>query len=75
MQLIFRASEHSFSSQTFHEKCDGIADTLTLIRTEFGKTIAGFTHYKWSSDNSNDKFGKFVDDSEQKAFILSLDLK
>jgi hypothetical protein len=48
IQLIFRASQHNFEAAAFHEHCDNIEDTLVLAKTEFGKTIAGFTHYKWN---------------------------
>lgn len=49
MKLIFRASEHGFMAAKFHEHCDGQKDTFTLIKTEFGKIIAGFTPVKWES--------------------------
>ena len=42
-----------------------------LVRTEFGKTIGGYTHYPWVS-NSN---GTTVHDPGCKAFIFSLDMK
>lgn len=41
------------------------------MRTEFGKTIAGFTKYTWNAvSNTN-----YVDDAGRHAFLLSLDLK
>ena len=49
LQLLFRASQHDFSPQAFHQKCDDTEDTLAVIRTSFGRTIAGFTHYCWTS--------------------------
>ena len=49
LNLLFQASEHQYSAKEFHKMCDGIEDTLVLIRAEFGKTVAGFTHYKWDS--------------------------
>ena len=48
LRLLFRASEHGFKVAKFHEHCDNIENTLTLVRTEFGKTVGGFTKYKWS---------------------------
>ena len=48
VERLFRASEHSFSADAFHNKCDNKEDTLVLIRTEFGKTIGGYTHYYWT---------------------------
>ena len=51
VERLFRASEHGFSVASFHQKCDNQEDTLVLIRTEFGKTIGGYTHYPWTSGN------------------------
>jgi hypothetical protein len=45
-----------------------VEDTLTLVRTEFGKTIAGFSHYKWNAVSNG-----WVHDEGRKAFLLSLD--
>ena len=59
INLIFRTSKHSFSAARFHDYCDDLNDTLILIRTEFGKTILGFSHYKWNEKNIN-KDGYFI---------------
>jgi hypothetical protein len=50
----------------WHEKCDHIPHTLTIIETEFGKVIGGYTSFGWYKDvsphyvssrkNSNDHF-------------------
>lgn len=32
-KLLFRASENNFSVKEFHKVCDGIPNTLTLVRT------------------------------------------
>ena len=47
--------------------CDNIDDTLILIRTEFGKTIGGYTHLKWNQTDG------WVHDEEKRAFLLQLD--
>ena len=69
IEKLFRASEHGFKAAAFHEKCNNHSDTLVLIRTEFGKTIGGFTHYPWLSGNGN------VNDAGRRAFIFSVDMK
>ena len=33
LRLLFRASEHGFKVAKFHEHCDNIENTLTLVRT------------------------------------------
>lgn len=50
MQLVFRASDNNFRAKAFHEACDEVSDTLVVARTEFGKTIAGYSHYKWGKE-------------------------
>ena len=68
LQLLFRASEHQFKAAAFHKHCDGIADTFVIARTDFGKTIAGFTRHKWEST------GKWVKGEAKGAFLLQVDL-
>ena len=74
-KLIFRASQHDFSAKAFHEHCDKINDTLILARTEFGKTIAGYSHYKWGVEEDRDvkvikdDYG-YINDVNRQAFLL-----
>ena len=69
---MYRASEHNFSAVAFHHYCDGQVDTLVLIRTEFGKTIGGHTHYPWGSVGGE---GEWVHNSGRRAFLFSLNMK
>ena len=32
--LLFRGSEHGFSAQSFHNKCDGYPDTITIVESQ-----------------------------------------
>ncbi len=48
-KLLYRASDNDFCTKKFHDKCDGIPNTLTVIWTEFDKKIGGFTPLKWSN--------------------------
>ena len=68
IERIFKTSEHQLKTSAFHERCDNIKKTLTLVRTEFGKTIGWFTHNPWNSS------GELVD-SGKKVFIFSLGMK
>ena len=70
--MLFRASEHGFSAKAFHQKCDNQEDTLVIIRTEFGKTIGGYTHYPWKSVGGD---GERVNHSGRRAFLFSLDMR
>ena len=67
LNLVFRASEHDFKAQTFHEKCDNLPHTLTIIKTEFNKRIAGYTPLTWNSAQG------IAADSSGASFMLSLD--
>jgi hypothetical protein len=69
LKLLFRASEHNFEAIKFHEHCDTFSPTLTIIRTEFNRTIAAYTEIKWNS------VGNFVSDYSNRSFLLQLELK
>lgn len=68
IELLYRGSQNHFSALKFHEACDNIEDTLTLIKTEFGKTIAGFTHSPWNTRGNYASSGN-------GSFLMSLDLQ
>lgn len=63
-QLLYRGSEDGFSSAKFHEKCDGIKNTLTIIKSTNGNIFGGYTGAAWESS------GGWIDDSN--SFIFSL---
>ena len=47
--LKYRASRDGFRSIDFHSKCDGIANTLTVIKAKTSNIFGGFTEQKWNS--------------------------
>lgn len=49
-KLIYRATEHGFSANSFHEKCDKIKKTLILIKSTTNYIFGGYTNAEWSSD-------------------------
>ena len=63
-KLVYRATDDGFSSRNFHEKCDGVASTLTVVKATSGNIFGGFTEKAWSS------VGEYVED--HKAFVFSL---
>jgi hypothetical protein len=63
-KLQYRATRDGFSGENFHSKCDGIANTLTVIKSEHGNIFGGFTEKGWKSTR------RFV--ADPKAFIFSL---
>ncbi len=63
-KLQYRATRDGFSAKKFHSKCETVANTLTIIKSEHGNIFGGFTEKAW---NSSDKFYE-----DQNAFIFSL---
>ena len=63
--LLYRASRDGFDSKDFHSKCDGHANTLTIVRVK-GKAFlfGGFTSATWDCSE------KYKSDSN--AFLFSL---
>ena len=70
MNLLFRASENNFSATEFHKKCDAREHTITLIQTEYGKVIGGYTPLAWNSSKKH-----WAADKSMKSFIFSVDLR
>ena len=66
-KLLYRASRDGDSSQTFHNKCDGIPNTVIIIETTKGKKFGGFTSQIW------DKKGDFKRD--ENCFLFNLNKK
>ncbi len=63
--VIYRASRDGFRSKDFHSNCDGITNTLTVIKSKASENVfGGYTEKAWDS-----KF-KWISDPE--AFIFSL---
>ena len=73
IELIFRASEHAFKANAFHTHCDNINDTLVLVRTSFGRTLGGYSHYKWNDERKD--YNGYVHDSGRRSFLMQLDLQ
>lgn len=63
-KLKYRASRDGFSAKNFHEKIDGIKNTLTVIKSTSGNIFGGFANKSRTSIN------EYVHDP--KAFIFSL---
>jgi hypothetical protein len=63
LDLKYRASRDGFSAQNFHTKCDGLSNTLTVIKTTNGNIFGAFAEKAWTNGFV------FLD---PKAFIISL---
>ena len=47
--LLFRGSEYNFKAGKFHEYCDGVAPTLSIIEAEGGRIFGMYTDIPWRS--------------------------
>jgi hypothetical protein len=47
--LLWRGGRDGFRARDFHRRCDGRANTLTLIEDTNGNIFGGFTPVKWES--------------------------
>jgi hypothetical protein len=47
--LLWRGTRDGFRAKDFHDRCDGHANTLTLIQAEGGAVFGGFTPLEWES--------------------------
>jgi hypothetical protein len=56
-QLLWRGSRDGFAPGEFHRRCDGRANTQTLIVDTDGNVFGGFTPVEWESLVWNGKIG------------------
>ena len=62
--LVYRASRDGFKASDFHSNCDGITNTLTVVKVTNGNIFGGYTEQAWHSNN-----GLVVDPN---AYVFSL---
>jgi hypothetical protein len=65
--MLYRASEHNFSVEKFHEICHHVTNTLVLVWTEGDKKIGGYTPLPWLGMT-----GRYASDESMHSFIFSL---
>jgi hypothetical protein len=61
---LYRSSRDGFSGEYFHSKCDGIENTLTVIKSDSGNVFGGYTDRAWHSNGGSLR--------DPNAFIFSL---
>ena len=69
LKKLYQATIDGDSAQMFHLKCDGVQNTLVIIKSAGNRRFGGFTTKKWKIDNNG---GWALD---QNAFLFSLDKK
>ena len=53
-KLIYRASEHDYTAESFHEYCDDKKPTLIVIKSRGGWIFGGYTTQSWREDGIYD---------------------
>ena len=67
LKKLYQATVDGDAASFFHSKCDGIPNTLVIIKSAGNRRFGGFTSKQWSSPNNYDyQFDK-------NAFLFSLD--
>jgi hypothetical protein len=66
--LLWRGSRDGFEAKVFHRRCDGHANTLTIILDTDGNIFGGFTPVEWESPQN----AQFKADLSRKSFIFTL---
>ena len=49
LSLIFRGSRDGFTAAAFHDKCDGVADTITIIQDTSGNVFGCENGFQWNT--------------------------
>jgi hypothetical protein len=64
--LLWRGSRDGFRARDFHRRCDGHANTVTLIEDVGGFVFGGFTTVEWDSTSY------WKSDDSLKSFLFTL---
>jgi hypothetical protein len=70
--LLWRGSRDGFTAHEFHLRCDGRANTLTLIADTDGNVFGGFTPVKWESSAPGEWNGHDKCDDSLRSFPFTL---
>jgi hypothetical protein len=73
--LLWRGGRDGFGARDFHNRCDGHANTLTLIEDTNGNIFGGFTPVKWESSKTHwfgDDTPFIKSDTSLKSFLFTL---
>jgi hypothetical protein len=74
-ELLWRGSRDGFGALAFRGRCDGHANTLTVILDTNGNVFGGFTSMEWESRVKNGKWNKdnrIKADGSEKSFLFML---
>ena len=49
-EVLYDAKVHGYSNATFHQKCDNIDGTVTLVTLQNGAKFGGYNPSRWTSE-------------------------
>jgi hypothetical protein len=74
--LLWQGSRDGFGAKAFHDRCDGRANTLTIIQDTDGNVFGGFTPVEWASpvwnNQGGDKNNTLRGDDSLRSFLFTL---
>ncbi|XP_014281208.1 serine-enriched protein isoform X2 [Halyomorpha halys] len=66
-RLVYRASTHGYSADSFHRHCDNVAPTYVIVLGSCGEICGGFSDVPWGKTNAK---GHYV--QSDRAFLFTL---
>ena len=66
-KLLYRGTRDGMNPSSFHQKCNGIPQTVSIVQTTKGYKFGGYAEKTW--ENNND--GAWIKDD--KSFVFSID--
>ena len=63
-EFLYRASDHNFSSREFHDVCDGIKGTMSIIMETHGHIFGGYTTRSWN------RYSRYKSDQHVFLFLI-----
>ena len=51
-EVLYDAKVHGYSNATFHQKCDNIDGTVTLVTLQNGAKFGGYNPSRWTTENA-----------------------
>ena len=66
-KLLYRGTRDGMNASSFHQKCNSIPNTISIIQTTKGYKFGGYTEQTWENHNK----GIFIE--HDKSFLFSID--
>jgi hypothetical protein len=73
-KLLYRGSRDGYNANIFHQKCNNVQHTITILETGYGKKIGGYSDQTWNQmDNTPNGIYNPIDyKRSDKSFLFSI---